>query len=222
MGPGGAAEEARKVVVKEVDRIAWTSRRAAQLRRSRPAIGNKEMLEKIQALQEQVQAIKAKKMDISALEESLKKLEAELQAKEEKLKELEVKLEKAPGEFTVVQARRAGEAEGKAGVWVMEKDKAAQTAKAKVMIGIGDKGDRTISLIFTGQEGEAGKAAFERAIASLKKELPDGYKLVEQEFDAEKGTMTFKISAPEGKKTDETLIRKLVEPSERRSKPANN
>ncbi|MCU0244201.1 MAG: hypothetical protein MUE80_05575, partial [Acidobacteria bacterium] len=44
------------------------------------------MLDKVRALQEQVQAIKAKKMDLSALEESLKKLEAELEAKDEKLR----------------------------------------------------------------------------------------------------------------------------------------
>jgi len=172
------------------------------------------MLEKVRALQEQVQAIKAKKMDLSALEESLKKLEAELKAKEEKLKEIELKFDKAPagfGGFKVVRKGGAGEAASETGVWVYEKDKASQTGKAKVMVGIGDKGDRAISLVFTGQEGAEGKAAFERAIASLKQELPDGYKIVEQEFDAEKGVMTFKISAPESKKTDAKLIRELVD-----------
>jgi hypothetical protein len=178
-------------------------------------IGNMDMLEKVQALQEQVQAIKAKKMDLSALEESLKKLEAELRAKEEKLKELEVKVQKAPGEFTVVKRVGGEKAEGKVDVWVMEKDKAAQSGKAKVIVGVSEKDGRTINLIFTGQEGEAGKAAFERAIATLKKELPEGYKLAEQEFDADKGTMTFKIAGPDGKKLDETLVRKLVEAVQR-------
>jgi beta-lactamase regulating signal transducer with metallopeptidase domain len=203
--------QAVKVVREARPGIAWTTKEGDKAFAVASTIHSGEMLEKIQALQEQVQAIKAKKMDLSALEESLKKLEAELRAKEEKLKELEVKFEKAPGEFTVVKRVGEGKAESNVGVWVMEKDKAAQSAKAKVMVGMNDKDGRTISLVFTGQEGEAGKAAFERAIASLKKELPDGYKIVEQEFDAEKGVMTFKISAPEGKKTDETLIRKLVE-----------
>ncbi|NTV81620.1 MAG: hypothetical protein HGA24_09390, partial [Candidatus Aminicenantes bacterium] len=170
------------------------------------------MLEKVRALQEQVQAIKAKKMDLAALEESLKKLEAELRATEEKLKDLQIKLDKAPGEFTVVKRIGADEAEGKVGVWVAEKDKAAQTKMIKVVTGSGDKSDGTINLIFTGQEGgEAGKAAFERAIATMKKELPEGYKLSEQKYDAENGTMTFRIATPEGKKTDANLIRELVD-----------
>jgi len=169
------------------------------------------MLEKVHALQEQVQAIKDKKMDISALEESLKKLEAELKAKEEKLKELEFKVRKAQGEVAVVRKIRESEAEGKADVWVMEKSKAAQSAKAKAMIGVDDKDGRTINLIFTGQDGEAGKAAFERAITTLKKDLPEGYKLIEQKFDADNGTMTFKIATPEGKAFDKTIVKKLVD-----------
>jgi hypothetical protein len=82
----------------------------------------------------------------------------------------------------------------------------------KVVTGSGDKSDGTISLIFTGQEGgEEGKAAFERTVAALKKDLPEGYKLAEQEYDADKGVMTFKIAAPKGQKTDAKLIRELVE-----------
>jgi beta-lactamase regulating signal transducer with metallopeptidase domain len=171
---------------------------------------DEEMLEKVRDLQKQVEAIKAKKMDLSALEESLKKLEAELQAKEEKLKELELDIDKEPGELSVIKEIDSDKAEGKADVWVMEKSKAAKEAKAKAMIRISDK-EGEISLMFTGQEGEAGKAVFERAIASLKKDLPEGYKLAEQNYDAEKGTMTFKIATPEGKKPDETLVRKLVD-----------
>ena len=68
-----------------------------------------------------------------------------------------------------------------------------------------------ISLLFTGHDGEAGQASFERAIVALKKALPEGYTLAEQKYDGENGTMTFKIAAPEGKKTDETLVKKLVD-----------
>jgi hypothetical protein len=180
-------------------------------------------------LQEQVQAIKAKKMDLSALEDSLKKLEAELKANADKLKAISYKFDKGRTEY-VFTKRLSGEeaeakaftlkmekekeaeaAEGKAGVWVYEKSKSDKTAKARVFIGSDDKNGGTINLIFTGQDGEAGKAAFERAVAKLKKELPEGYKIVEQEYEAEQGTMTFKISVPEGKKTDEALVKKLVE-----------
>jgi len=169
------------------------------------------MLEKVQALQEQVQAIKAKKMDITALEDSLKKLEAELKANEEKLRELKVKVEKVPADVAVIKKAKAAEAEARTGVWVYEKGKPDQAAKTRVMIGSDDKDKGTISLIFTGQEGEAGKLAFERALVTLRKDLPEGAKIVEQKYDAESGAMTFRIALPEGGKADNTLVRKLVD-----------
>ncbi len=171
-------------------------------------VAGKEMLEKIQALQEQVQAIKAKRMDLSALEESLKKLEAELKAKEDKLKTFSYEFDKEPGEY--VFSKRSGD-EAKSYSWVMEDSKAVKDAKgAKAIIGIGEK-EGEISLLFTGYDGEAGKAAFERAIVQLKKDLPEGYKLAEQKYDAESGVMTFKIASPEGQKIDKALVRKLID-----------
>jgi beta-lactamase regulating signal transducer with metallopeptidase domain len=171
---------------------------------------DEEFLQKVRALQEQVQAIKAKKMDLSALEESLKKLEAELQAKEEKLRSFEYKFDHEPGTF-VVKKSGAEEAEGKSFVWVSSKDGEDKTAKAKVMVAAGDKEPGAIAMVFTGHEGEAGKAVFERSIAALKKALPEGYTIAEQKFDAEDGTIRFKVAAPEGKKVDKELVKKLVD-----------
>ncbi|MGZ5496774.1 MAG: hypothetical protein ACXWFO_08465, partial [Candidatus Aminicenantales bacterium] len=89
--------------------------------------------------------------------------------------------------------------------------KAVKDAKgAKAIIGIGEK-EGEISLLFTGHDGEAGQAAFERAVAKLKQDLPEGYKLAEQKYDAENGVMTFKIATPEGKKTGEALVKKLID-----------
>jgi len=191
-----APEKAVKVV--EGQPFAWTMAK------------EDDMLEKVHALQEQVQAIKARKMDISALEESLKKLEAELKANEKKLKELKFKVDRVQGEPVVIKRWHEGEAESGQSVVITE-GKGGGAAKSRVFVETGDKNEGTINLIFTGQDGEAGKAAFERAVTTLKKGLPEGYKLVEQKYDSEDGTMTFKVAAPEGKKTDGTLIRKLVE-----------
>jgi beta-lactamase regulating signal transducer with metallopeptidase domain len=173
------------------------------------AASGKEMLDKVQALEEQVQAVKAKKMDITVLEESLKKLEAELKAKQDKLKTFTYEFDKEPVEY--VFSKRSSGDEAKSYSWVMENSKAVKDAKgAKAVIGIGEK-EGEISLLFTGYDGEAGKAAFERAIAKLKQDLPEGYKLAEQKYDAENGVMTFKIATPEGKKMDETLVKKIVD-----------
>ena len=196
------AQEARtfKVVREGKPAFVWTAKE-----------DGRDMLEKVKALQEQVQAIKAKKLELSALEESLKKLAAELEANAAKLKDIGIKFEKSPGTFTVVKRIGEDEVQGKTGVWAVEKGKAAGEEKAKVMVGIGDTNDRTISLVFTGQTGEAGRAAFEKAVAKLEQELPEGYKIIEQKYDPDKGTMNFKVTAPEGGKTDATFIRKLVE-----------
>ena len=120
---------------------------------------DEEMLKRVQALQEQVQAIKAKKMDLSALEESLKKLEAELQAKEEKLKEIKSKLERVPGEPVLIKKVRETEAEG-GDTFVITEDKAVRPAKGGVFVATGDKNEGTINLVFTGHEGEAGQGGF--------------------------------------------------------------
>ena len=221
-------EEAKSVTIvkKGEPTIAWTAKagdeKGVWVTAAKPGAAgeafafspaaSRDMLEKVQALQEQLQAIKAKKMDLSALEESLKKLEAELKAKEEKLRSFEYKFDKEPGTF-VFKKSGGEEAEGKSFTWVTTeaKDKAAGEAKAKAVIALGEKDDGMISLVFTGQDGEAGQASFERAIVALKKAMPEGYTLAEQKFDAENGTMSFKLSTPEGKKTDETLVKKLVD-----------
>jgi beta-lactamase regulating signal transducer with metallopeptidase domain len=181
--------------------------------------GTQDMLEKVRAIREQVEAVKAKKMDFAALEESLKKLEAELQANEEKLKELKIKLGKVPdkvagldeiredeGGVVVFEKRREDMVEGKGGTWVAKAGQAP--AAAKVMVTEGN----AITIVFSASAGEGmDAAAFKRVVANFKKQLPEGYKLAEQEFDEQTGTMTFKIAAPEGAKIDETLVRKLVD-----------
>jgi hypothetical protein len=77
--------------------------------------------------------------------------------------------------------------------------------------GIAAEDATTIQLVATGKAGEEGRKAYERAVAKLKEDLPDGYKLLEQNYDEESGAMTFKISSPEGKVGNESLIKKLVE-----------
>jgi beta-lactamase regulating signal transducer with metallopeptidase domain len=170
---------------------------------------NEEMLERVHALQEQVQAIIAKKMDITALEESLRKLEAELKAKEEKLKEFEVKLDKAPGEVTFVKEIHTDKSEGKATVWVAEKDKIEEAHEGRAYVKVENKDKGGLTLVW-GQKGLS-RETYDRALAKLKKDLPEGYKLLESNFDEKAAEMTFKIAPPEGKERDPKLTRKLID-----------
>ena len=185
----GQALWVSKSAVGEPAHVTWVAKDGTAFAVSRAA--DEKLLEKVHALQEQVQAIKAKKMDITALEESLKKLEAELQAIEKK----------------TAGHRSAGQTT----VWITEKGHPVKVDEAKAVVRAAGDGDANINIILTGKTGEEGKKAYERALAELKKRLPEGYKLAGQSFDPENGTMVFGIAAAEGMKTDETVVRKLVE-----------
>ena len=174
---------------------------------------DKEMLDKVHALQEQVEAIKAKKMDLAALEESLKKLEAELTANEDKLKALDLELEDMPEKLAVIEKMRADKERG-GGVYVIKEKRAAGEAAAaesgaRLKVIAGDNDNGMITLVF----GEKGldKAAYERALAKLKKALPEGYTIEESDLEEDGPSMTFKIAPPKGQAFDKALIKKLVE-----------
>jgi hypothetical protein len=180
------------------------------------SVSEKELLDKVREIQEQVKAVKEKKLDISALEKSLEKLEAELKAGEEKPRhfklkldkepgEIGIELDKEPGEFTLYKRIREDKAKGEVGVYIMEGDKSDKAWTVTVA-----EDDAALQFIIKGKAGQEGLEAFNRAVARIKKELPEGYKL-DPEYDEESGTMTFKITLPGGKKDSEELIKKLVE-----------
>jgi len=77
-------------------------------------------------------------------------------------------------------------------------------------VGVG--GDANTIQIVDVDKGST-KADFERVVARLKKDLPEGYTLAEQEFEQEDGLMRFKITRPEGAKIDDALVHKLVDGS---------
>ena len=168
---------------------------------------DKELLEKVREIREQVAAVKEKKIDFSSLEKSLEKLEEMLKASEEKLRRFDIKLDKEPGVAAVVEKIVEDETKGKIDIQVTEGVKAATN---KTIISVTADDTATIQLIATGKAGEEGRVAYAWAVAQLKKDLPEGYKLLEQNYNEESGTMTFKISSPKGKKDIESLIRKLV------------
>jgi beta-lactamase regulating signal transducer with metallopeptidase domain len=192
--------------------------------------GDHDMLEKVRALQEQVAAIKAKKMDLSALEESLKKLEAELKAQEEKLKKLTFRIEKvpappAPNAPDAPPAPPAPPRTAKAPAIAAPPHPPAPGAPPapprapKGTVVYVEKGEGTasgdssaVTLAFS-VAGDDGLAAddLDRAVALLKKELPEGFKILEQKLDEESGFLTFKIGAPAGSKINANDIRALVD-----------
>ena len=165
---------------------------------------DKEFLDKVREIQEQVKAVKEKKLDLDALEKSLEKLEAELEAGERKLRQVVLKPAKEPGEFTFAKRILEDKDPGDVGVYVRARDK---SDKAWTMTAFLAEDDAAIQLSL---EGKASQDVYERVVARIKKDLPEGYRL-DPEYDEESGTMTFKITPTEGKKDHKGLIKKLVE-----------
>jgi hypothetical protein len=74
--------------------------------------------------------------------------------------------------------------------------------------------DNAIKIVLAGIKEAEGGGTYPLGISAvdrLKKDLPEGYKILESTYDKEAGTMTFKIAPPEGAKVDEKLVRKLVD-----------
>jgi len=165
----------------------------------------RELLDKVVAIREQAEAVKAKKLDFAELEKSLKKLEEELKAKEEKIRTLTKTLEKGRGVWTIDEGTEAGE-DAKIDILTRVREDVAGH-----MTVIWQRKDGTVAVVLTGKKGPEGRAAYDRALDQLKKELASGGKLLESKFDEELGVMTFKIEVPSGAAEDEKFIEKVVE-----------
>lgn len=224
--PGKEGKEGAVWVTKEFSgkpaEGAWVSEGSKAFAFS--PVNNKELLEKVRAIQEQVAAVKEKKLDFSALEGSLEKLAKELAATAEKLGELKMKFEKAPsgvasvkkigegeamGDVVVYEKIRGGKVEGAATAWVAKADESPVIAKVDIATS-----DNTIQILLSGIKGGEERSTYPLGVAAvdrLKKDLPAGYKILEYKYNEDAGTMTFKIAPPEGAKVDEKLVRKLID-----------
>lgn len=198
---------------------AWTVARSGKAL-TLATEADEEMLEKIQALEKQVEQIKAKKLDLSALEDSLKKMESDLKANEKMLEESGIKFDKDPGLIALGQTMRElkldklGEDTGRTiTVIVAGKEPAGEVRSAepgtrvKVVTQVEAKNAITVVLSEKGLDREG----CERALARLKKDLPKGYEVMDSAFDEKGHSMTVKIAPPEGKPIDKTIVQKLVD-----------
>ena len=161
----------------------------------------RDLLAKVTALREKAEAVKAKKLDIDELEKSLKALEDELKVKEEKIREIEATVDQGKGFWTVREGDRPRRHISRLRNW--------NEAGADRLRVVRERKDGDVSLVFSGKKGEDGKAAFERVLERLKKDLPADGKILESKFDETDGTMTFKMSLPPG--DDEDLLEKLLD-----------
>lgn len=191
-------------------KIVLTPRQPAAVAHTLPPelagmVSRQEIRQQLEEIQEQLNRIKERKPD---LRDDLKGVEESLKALTEKLEKTTARLEKfkvlgrEPAEgFTIIEKRAEGE--GKTSVYTFGGGKKPQT----VSVVSGEK--EGITVVYATGEALKDKTACERAVANVKKTLPEGYSL-ESKLDEEAGTITLKIKAPEGRAIDEGLVKKVI------------
>jgi beta-lactamase regulating signal transducer with metallopeptidase domain len=158
-----------------------------------------EILEKVRDIREKLKEVKEAKLDIQEVEKALDELQAELE-ESKKASEVTLVTSKEPEFLTIV--REEGEGETAEPVIIEE-----GSPKDTIRIIADKKGSFTLTC-WT-DSGEEGRNAYEKIVAGVKKELPEGYAL-EPAFDEDSGRVTLKITGPSGKTAPKDLIKKLV------------
>jgi predicted nuclease with TOPRIM domain len=138
------------------------------------------------------------------LEVSLKALEEELKKKEESLKALKIhfepKLEGAPDVHITHEHAEAPEVE----VEELAPDEGSRANIIKIT-----RGKEASAIMLNMKLKGNSRESYEKAVAKLKQELPQGYEL-EPKFIEESGMMIIKITGAKGTEEDWEKVRKLI------------
>lgn len=154
----------------------------------------------LKALQEKLAQVKEKQVDVSEMRQAVAKLMtalAELRAQ----KRAEVKAEEKLKTFAILRPQEKTAIGSK--IRIMR-----DAGKSLTMVMKRDGADFTI--VFGVDPGESGRAIYDRVVAKVKLELPQGY-AVEPQFNETSGSVTLKITGAGMQKTPADLIKKIVE-----------
>jgi beta-lactamase regulating signal transducer with metallopeptidase domain len=175
----------------------------------------KEIQEKLRAIREKLKAVEENKLELRAVDEALAELEKELEklsretswVAREHMKKPEVitVVKKKGGQETVVEVKPdvGVEVEPRVGVEISE-----SPSKHPIKVIIKEKG--VFSLISEVSAGEKGRAAYDRIVARVKRDLPEGYAL-EPSFEVDSGLVTLKVKGPFEKGVPHDLVKKLAD-----------
>ena len=168
------------------------------------AASHKVLQQRVQEIQEQLNLLEERKPeireDLKAVEESLKALSEQLDKTSRRLSKIKYSSE-YPVRYKVVKK----EGEGEAYAETFAESRREKTTWVEVVSG--DKG--VVTIVYAGGDRLKDKAAFERAVADVKKVLPEGYTL-ESKLGEKSGAATFKIRAPKGQPDTEGVVKKVL------------
>ena len=171
--------------------------------------------EKLRTIREKLKAVEEKKLELRAVDEALTELEKELEKLSEETSWVALKHMKKPEVFTVVKKRGGQETvvEVKPDVGVEVKPRVGVEisegpSKHPIKVIVKEKG--AFSLISETTSGEKGRAAYDRIVARVKRDLPEGYAL-DPSFEEESGLITLKVKGPFEKGAPHDLVQKLAD-----------
>jgi len=152
-----------------------------------------EFQKKLEELRKTLEKVKAKELELSALEEALNKIEAELKERGQALKALEVQAVDKPVAYTIV--KKGADEKGDAAVWI-----SGDEAARPVTITTAKKGDFSMAVALGVKSLD--RETYARIVDQVRKALPEGYD-IEADYDADfkekAGVLTLKIKGPADK-----------------------
>ncbi|OGD19748.1 MAG: hypothetical protein A2W03_13520 [Candidatus Aminicenantes bacterium RBG_16_63_16] len=213
-------EEPEHITVKRVDKrgdeITVTKRYVVK----EPPVGidiDEEALEKkiaeTQAVLKRLEEQKLAESNLATQQEALRELERSLKALEEELKKKEESLKAL--EFVVEPKVHITHEHGEAPEVEVEEiapDEGSRTNIIKMT-----RGKEASAIMLNMKLKGNSRESYEKAVAKLKQELPQGYKL-EPKFVEESGTMIIKITGPKGTEEDWEKVQKLIKDLTRKLK----
>lgn len=201
-----AGEQPVKVIIEEHGKgkpgVVWTT--AGEGPAALAVIGERDLLEKVKAIREKAEAVKAKTLEFEELEKSLKNLEAELKDAEDRLKNITVRIDQGED----VRIVREDEAGKKSFVWIEAGDAGKDGEPMKVVC---RRDAGTLEITLTGMKGPEGRSVHDRALARIKRELPKEAMLLDSNFDEGGGKMTFKLEVPAETATDKDFVDTIID-----------
>ena len=167
----------------------------------------KEIREKLRDIREKLKEVEEKKLELREVDEALADLEKELEKMSQETSRVAIRHLEKPKVFTIepkkVDQEAATEIEPDIGV-----DIAGHAHKDMIKVVAKEKGSFLMS--YQIDSGEKGRRAYERVVARVEKELPEGFTL-EPDFEEESGLITLKINGPFGKGAPHDLVQKLAD-----------
>ncbi len=173
-------------------------------------VDEKELEKKIaetQALLKKIDELKLAESDLKAQQETLKELHESLQALQEELDNTSenlkaLKVVVAPKVHVTHERTEAPEAE-------VEIEEAGPVKKGGENFVTVTDGKEAYTIMLDMKLKGNPKETYEKAVARLETELPEGYKL-EPKLDEKSGTMVIKITGPRGTEQEREKIQKLI------------